>query len=253
MFETSVIHAEVVADKRVGLLSVSFAFHGLVVIAIIANGIRTIDFPRYAPKEYTLPFISLPVQVPPALGVPNGGHKQSTPPEPVKQKPVVPTADVAPSTVPDHTETVASATTSTGDTNTNSSDSGSDQPQGVPWGVPHGVGVDGPPSTTATVAAEPDVPLPVGGDVKAPVVIRRVQPLYPKTALTIRLNGSVIVECIIDKTGRVRDARVVRSTSPLFEREALEAVQQWQFAPGSLHGNAVDTIFDLTVTFKVTS
>ena len=122
----------------------------------------------------------------------------------------------------------------------------------MPWGVPHGINVDGPPATT-TIAAEPDVPLPVGGDVKAPVVIRRVQPLYPKTALTIRLNGSVIVECIIDKNGVVRDARVLRSTSPLFDQSALEAVQQWQFAPGSLHGKAVDTIFNLTVTFRVTS
>jgi len=102
-------------------------------------------------------------------------------------------------------------------------------------------------------AAEPDVPLPVGGDVKAPVVLRRVQPFYPKLALTARMNGSVIVECIIDKTGRVRDERVLRSTSTLFDQSALDAVQQWQFAPGSLHGKAVDTIFDLTVTFRVTS
>lgn len=251
MFETSVVHAEVVAEKRVGLLSASFAFHGLVVIAIFANGIRTIEFPTSAPKEYTLPFINVPVQVPPALGVPNGGHKSSTPPAPVK--PVTPSANLAPNTIPQHTESVASTTTSTTETTTTGDNSsGSDEPQGVPWGVPHGVGVEGPP-LTATIAAEPDVPLPVGGDVKAPVVIHRVQPFYPKPALAIRLNGSVIVECIIDKTGRVRDARVLRSTSTLFDQSAIDAVQQWQFAPGSLHGKAVDTIFNLTVTFRVTS
>jgi periplasmic protein TonB len=250
MFETSVIHAEVVAEKRVGLLSASFAFHGLVVIAIFANGIRTIEFPTSAPREYAIPTFALPPQVPPALGVPNGGHKSSTPPAPVK--PVTPSANLAPNTLPEHTEPAASAATLTGETTTTGDASGSDQPQGVPWGVPHGVNVDGPPAT-ATIAAEPDVPLPVGGDVKAPVVIRRVQPFYPKLALTARMNGSVIVECIIDKTGRVRDARVLRSTSALFEQSALDAVQQWQFAPGSLHGKAVDTIFNLTVTFRVTS
>jgi TonB family protein len=248
MFETSVIHGEVVAEKRVGLLSASFAFHALVVIAIIANGIRTIEFPTNAPKEYAIPIFAMPVQVPPALGVPNGGHKQSTPPAPVK--PTTPTANMAPSTVPDHVEPTASATTSTGDTTAASNDSGSDQPLGVPWGVPHGVGVDGPPST-ATVADEPEVPLHVGGEVKAPVVIRRVQPFYPKTAIAIHLNGTVVVECIIDKTGHVREAHLVSSTSPLFSQTALEAVQQWQFAPGSLHGQAVDTIFDLTVTFHL--
>ena len=81
----------------------------------------------------------------------------------------------------------------------------------------------------------------------------RVQPFYPKLALTARMNGTVIVECIIDKTGRVREAHVVRSTSTLFDQTAVDAVQQWQFAPGSLHGQAIDTIFDLTVTFRVSS
>jgi protein TonB len=250
MFETSVIHAEVVAEKRVGLLTASFAFHVLVVIAILANGIRTIDFPTSAPKEYAIPTFMLPPQVPPALGVPNGGHKQSTPPAPTK--PVTPTANMAPNTVPDHIEPSTAATTTTGDPSAASNAPGSDRPQGVPWGAPHSTGVDGPPST-ATVAAEPDVPLRIVGDVKAPVVIRRVAPLYPKLAINARMNGTVIVECIIDKTGRVREAHVLRSTSTMFDQSALDAVQQWQFAPGSLHGNAIDTIFDLTVTFRVTS
>jgi protein TonB len=249
MFETSVVHAEVVAEKRVGLLTASFAFHAFVVVGIVANGIRTIEFPTNAPREYAIPTFALPPQVPPALGVPNGGHKQSTPPAPVK--PATPAANMAPSTLPDHTEPVSSTATSTGDATATGNDSGSDQPPGVPGGDPNGAGVDGPLST-ATVAAERDVPMRVIGDVKPPVVIRRVQPGYPKTALAIHLNGSVIVECIIDKNGRVREAHVVRSTSPLFDQSALDAVQQWQFAPGSLHGQAVDTIFDLTVTFRVT-
>jgi len=121
----------------------------------------------------------------------------------------------------------------------------------VPWGVPHGIGVDGPPAADI-VPVTPDVPIRVTGDVKAPVVIRRVTPLYPKPAVAIHLNGYTIVECIIDKTGRVRDAKVLRSSSPLFNQSAVDAVLQWQFAPGSLHGTAVDTIFDLTVTFQVT-
>ena len=251
MFETSVIHAEVVAEKRVGLLSASFAFHAFIVIAILANGIRTINFPTSAPKEYAIPVFALPPQVPPALGVPNGGHKQSTPPTPVK--PATPVADTVPNTVPDHVEPAHSSTTTTGDTSATGNDTGSDQPQGVPWGVPHGVGVDGPPATTTVATTVPDVPLPVGGDVKAPVVIRRVQPVYPKLAINARMNGMVIVECVIDRTGRVREARVLRSTSPLFDQSALDAVQQWQFAPGSLHGQAIDTIFNLTVTFRITT
>jgi protein TonB len=84
------------------------------------------------------------------------------------------------------------------------------------------------------------------------VVIHRVNPLYPRMALTARMNGVVVVECVIDKTGVVRDARVLTSSSPMFNQSAIDAVEQWQFAPGTLYGNKIDTIFDLTVTFRVT-
>lgn len=247
MFETSVIHAEVVAQRRVGLLSVSFAGHVLIVISILAMGIRNIEFPTRAPAEYTLPVIALPVSIPPALGVPNGGHKAQTPPAPAKQT-VAPNANLAPNNIPDHAEPATPSTT-TGDTSTAKDGPGSDQPQGVPWGVPHGIGVDGPPATTTV---EPDIPVRVFGEVKAPVVIRRVTPLYPRPAIAIHKNGFVIVECIIDKSGVVRDAKVLRSSSPLFDQSAIDAVLQWQFTPGSLHGKSIDTIFDLTVTFQVT-
>jgi TonB family protein len=247
MFETSVIHAEVVAEKRFGLLSVSFAGHILIVISILAAGIRTIEFPRQPPPEYLFPIITPPVSIPPALGTPNGGHKQATPPVPVKT--TVPVANLAPNTLPDHTEPVTPSTT-TGDTTTTGGPAGSDQTKGVPWGDKNGIG-DGPPVANI-VPVTPDVPLRIVGDVKAPVVIRRVTPPYPKPAIAIHLNGSVIVECIIDKSGHVRDAKVLRSSSPLFNQSAIDAVLQWQFIPGSLHGSAVDTIFDLTVTFQVT-
>jgi TonB family C-terminal domain len=249
MFETSVIRAEVIGERRFGLMSVSFAFHGLVVISILAASIRTVEFPTRAPNEYAIPIFAMPVSIPPALGTPNGGHKQAAAPATAKQKPLIPTPNMAPNTMPDHAEPVAATTT--GETSTSNDSTGSDQPKGVPWGVKEGVG-DGPP-TTSTASVEPDAPLLVIGDVKAPVVIHRVTPPYPRTAITIRLNGYAIVECVIDKTGHVRDARVVRSSSPLFDQAAVDAVLQWQFAPGSLHGKAVDTIFDLTVTFRVSS
>ena len=249
MFETSVIHAEVVAQKRVGLLSVSFAGHVLIVVSILAMGIRNIEFPTRAPAEYTLPVIALPVSIPPALGTPNGGHKQTTPPAPAKQQQAAPNANLAPNNIPEHVEPLVPSTT-TSDPNATNDGPGSDQPQGVPWGVQHGVGIDGPPATTTTV--EPEVPVRVIGDVIAPVVIHRVTPSYPRSALAIHKNGSVIVECTIDKSGRIRDAKVLRSSSTLFDQSAIDAVLQWQFTPGSLHGKSIDTIFDLTVTFQVT-
>ena len=139
------------------------------------------------------------------------------------------------------------AGSSSNDTQSTSDNTG---PLGVPWGSPVSVGIDGPPAGAAEV--EQTGPLTAGvGDVKAPIVLKRVSPPYPRPAVFAHLNGFVIVECIIDRTGAIRDAKVVRSSSGLFEQAALDAVQQWQFAPGTLHGKPVDTIFDLTVTFTI--
>ena len=44
---------------------------------------------------------------------------------------------------------------------------------------------------------------------------------------------------------------MVRSSFAAFEQPALDAIHQWQFAPGSLNGAPVNVQFDLTVTFQV--
>jgi len=87
--------------------------------------------------------------------------------------------------------------------------------------------------------------------VKAATVIRRVEPLYPRLPLQAHMNGSVVLQCVIDKTGHIRDVRVLTSTFGAFEQPAIDAVQQWLFAPGALNGQAVDTIFELTVRFQI--
>jgi protein TonB len=250
MFETSVVRLDgAPGERRVGLLTMSVAVHVAVVAAVILASIRTIDFPTRAPNEYALPILAAPVPMPPpALGVPNGGHKAAAPPQVKPHTVTAPPADAAPSTIPQQVQPATSGVPSAQTTDTGSGTT--DQPVGVPWGVKDGIGVDGPPST-ATVEQIPAAPLRIEGDVKAPVVVHRVTPTYPRAALAARMNGMVIVECIIDRNGHVRDARVLRSSSPFFAQPAVDAVQQWQFTPGSLHGTAIDTIFDLTVTFRV--
>ena len=94
-------------------------------------------------------------------------------------------------------------------------------------------------------------PYRVGGDVKAPIVITRVEPVYPAEARANRVSGIVITEVVIDRTGVVRDAKVLKPLPYGLDQAALDAVKQWQFRPGTLHGEPVDTIFNLTVNFKL--
>ena len=95
-----------------------------------------------------------------------------------------------------------------------------------------------------------DPPLRVGGDVKAPVVINRVEPIYTELARQSRISGIVILEVVIDHTGVVKDVQVLKPLPFGLDQAAIDAVKQWTFRPGTLNGQAVDVIFNLTINFR---
>ena len=94
-------------------------------------------------------------------------------------------------------------------------------------------------------------PLRVGGDVRAPIVISRKEPQYTDDARRDRVSGIVIVEVIIGKDGLVKEARALKPLPDGLTESALDAVRQWQFKPGTLNGEPVEVIFNLTVNFKL--
>lgn len=99
----------------------------------------------------------------------------------------------------------------------------------------------------------PPGPLRVGGDVKAPIKVKALPPVYPELARKARIQGIVIVEAVIDREGNVVKAKVLRSPGAHFgfDQAAINAVKQWKFKPGTQNGKAVDVIFTLTVIFKL--
>jgi len=94
-------------------------------------------------------------------------------------------------------------------------------------------------------------PLRVGGDVTAPVALKRASPRYAEGARKARIFGVVIVESIIDKNGVIRDAEVRKGLAPTLDYAAVDAVRQWRFIPGRLKGEVVSVLFDLTINFKL--
>jgi len=93
--------------------------------------------------------------------------------------------------------------------------------------------------------------LRVGGDVKAPVVIHRVEPVYTDLARKGKVTGVVIVEAIIDKDGNVDKVKVLKGLSLGLTESAEDAVRKWKFKPGTMNGQPVDVIFNLTVNFTL--
>ena len=86
----------------------------------------------------------------------------------------------------------------------------------------------------------------MGGEVTAPVVISRVEPLYAGCEGK-QVWGFPILEGVIDETGRVRDLRLLKKAHPCLEAAILTAVRQWRFKPGTFQGKPVPVIYNMTV------
>lgn len=255
MFETSVVQAQAkAATGRLSLLSVSVVAHTAIVVGAVAVSIASVDFPRIAPNEYSRAPVFATLQIPPPLGHPNGGAPKPKDPQvaPVK-KPAV-NQVTAPSTVP---ETVTpAATTSTGPADdTPTSGTGTvEGPIGVEWGTKNSVGnIDAPPApdTPAQPVVEEKIYQP--HEVVAPVLLARVDPRYPAHLTKAGVSATVVVRCVIDKNGHVRDAEVVvpAAMAP-FNTEVLRVISQWRYKPATFAGHAVDSYLTLTVHFAVT-
>ena len=70
--------------------------------------------------------------------------------------------------------------------------------------------------------------------------IVKVAPVYPSRALSRGLEGYVIVEFTVTRTGTVADVVVVESTSSLFERAASEAALKFKYKPRVIDGEPVE-------------
>jgi protein TonB len=84
----------------------------------------------------------------------------------------------------------------------------------------------------------------------APRPIKQARPQYPQEAFVKKVEGTVLVEILIDSQGRVARARVVQSV-PLLDAAALQAVYQWVFMPAIKHGRPVATIAHIPVGFRI--
>ncbi|MEM9763613.1 MAG: energy transducer TonB [Pseudomonadota bacterium] len=99
--------------------------------------------------------------------------------------------------------------------------------------------------------AEPEGPIHVGGDVNPPEKLHYPPPQYTEIARKARVQGVVIVQAIIDKTGSVNNVKVLKGLPMGLDEEAVKAIKQWKFKPATLNGKPVDVYYNLTVNFRL--
>jgi periplasmic protein TonB len=91
----------------------------------------------------------------------------------------------------------------------------------------------------------------VGGDVRPPLLIERVEPVYPETDRKLHKEGIVILEAIITSDGAVDEVEVLKSADPLLDEAARRAVIRWRYRPATLNGRAVRVYLTVTVSFRL--
>ena len=100
--------------------------------------------------------------------------------------------------------------------------------------------------------AQPSLPqnLRVSTGIPQPVLIQRVEPVYPVLAKQSGIEGAVVLEARVNSSGQVNDLRVASGNS-LLAAAALRAVRQWRYRPTRLNGKPVEVPIRITLNFEL--
>jgi TonB family protein len=74
----------------------------------------------------------------------------------------------------------------------------------------------------------PNIDIPF---VSEPIIIKRIEPVYPELARRSNIEGLVVVRILVSKQGNVRGAIIMKTDNDIFNRSVLESVIQWEFSP----------------------
>jgi protein TonB len=223
---------------RGATLAVSIGLHSILIIAVVVVPLFFYDS-LPAPDEAIRAFFVTPAVAapPPPPPPPPAAGVRPAPRTPVAPHPEEPAKFVAPLDTPAEVKPEEGIALGV--------EGG--VPGGVEGGVPGGVVggiVGGLPQEAPPAAAKL---VRVGGQIKTPKLLKRVDPVYPDLAKQARAGALVILEATVDAAGHVQDVTVLRS-SPLFDQAAVDAVKQWAYRPLLLNG--VPTAFIVSVTFN---
>jgi TonB family protein len=104
-----------------------------------------------------------------------------------------------------------------------------------------------PSDRRATVIAGP------GPGIVMPRVLKTVSPAYTSAGMAARIEGTVVLRAIVEADGTVADVSVVRSLDAAsgLDDQAVAAVRQWRFRPGTKDGKVVATSVQIETNFNM--
>jgi protein TonB len=120
-------------------------------------------------------------------------------------------------------------------------------PVGIAFGPPdHG------PSVTVARERSAAGPLHISTGVSQGLLLAPIRPVYPAIAKAAHVEGTVIVEAVISRTGSIESLHVV-SGPLMLQRAAIDAIQAARYRPYRLNGAAIVVETTIMVNFRMGS
>ncbi len=116
-------------------------------------------------------------------------------------------------------------------------------PDNLVFGIPSDIPEPAAPPAPDTVT--------VGRELAPPRAIFAPQPVYPESARRAGIQGAVVLELLIDRSGAVAEVTVVHGQPLGMTDEAVKAARRWRFEPSTFGGRPVNVVYRLTVRFTL--
>jgi protein TonB len=102
------------------------------------------------------------------------------------------------------------------------------------------------PKVTAAIPKK----VPVSAGVMAGMILSKPSPVYPPIAKAARVQGTVVLQATISKTGTIENLRAV-SGPAMLQQAALDAVRNWRYRPYLLNNEPVEVETTVNVVFTL--
>lgn len=115
-----------------------------------------------------------------------------------------------------------------------------------------GVGVEG--GNAGGIIPSGDAVLSVDVVQEKPERLAGPPPAYPPLLQQAQIEGTVMIEAIIDTTGHIEppSIKVIQTTNPGFNESAKAAVAKWLYRPARVYGRAVRVLIHQPINYTIT-
>ena len=120
-------------------------------------------------------------------------------------------------------------------------------------GIPGGIGsILNDVGTRQPTVVRPKAPtnLNVSSGVMAGNLLTKTMPQYPAIARAARIQGVVVLQATISKSGSIENLRVIGGP-PMLQQAAIDAVRSWRYKPYLLNGEPVEVETTINVVFNL--